>query len=213
MLYASENWLFPFPTPVDALLLIDPVLLFVQELLTETSRGFHRLTGGRALISTAEVVLPRSWAGHDCAASRASASASPDAGGSSADFLVTSGPGHPAFGARPRSVQHGQCGVPGLRVELPYSGLAAAADNRTSADDDSGWWLAEAALREWVKFRLGVFEESGFEGDRLYPLHYAEGEETRTAAACGNRTDEVRFNFTYSAAVFPPSSCKSDPGP
>ncbi|QQP50939.1 Uncharacterized protein FKW44_012115, partial [Caligus rogercresseyi] len=31
-------------------------------------------------------------------------------------------------------------------------------------------------VKEWIKYKYGVFEESGFPGDALYPLYSVEGE-------------------------------------
>ena len=84
------------------------------------------------------------------------------------DVLVTSGvAGDPLFGPRPVARQFGQCGEPGRRLELPQRALAA----NQSVDEAAG----RAMLREWLKYRFGVFEEAGFEGDRIYPLKFVEG--------------------------------------
>ena len=85
------------------------------------------------------------------------------------DVLVTSGDaaGDSLFGSRPVARQFGQCGARGRRLELPQSALAA----NQSVDAAAG----RAMLREWLKYRFGVFEEAGFEGDRIYPLKFVEG--------------------------------------
>ncbi len=166
-------------------------------MLTETSRRFHGLTGGRGLISDFRVVLPASWAGSDCAVSKVGGGGGHgnDNNGAAADMLVTGGGG--GGGRRPRSQQHGQCGTPGLRVEIPYPGLLSLDDGRVLLPsnltrrggrrrrrrrlDD-----ADALLKEWVKFRFGVFEEVGFRGDPIYPVEFPEGEEVRTAVGCNS---------------------------
>ena len=37
-------------------------------------------------------------------------------------------------------------------------------------------------LREWVKHRYGVFDETGFDGDAHYPLAYGRGNQSHLAA-------------------------------
>lgn len=41
-------------------------------------------------------------------------------------------------------------------------------------------------FREWLRYRYGVFPESGFEGDRIYPSKYDFGGETRDSSGCKN---------------------------
>ena len=41
-------------------------------------------------------------------------------------------------------------------------------------------------FREWLRYRYGVFPESGFEGDRIYPRKYDFGGETRDSSGCKN---------------------------
>ena len=176
-----------------------------QELLTETSRRFHSLADGRALLNDFRVELPSSWAGSDCEGARAAAETAAGALGAAADLVVTGR--HPLFGSRPWSAQHGRCGVRGLRVELPYTGLLQQHNN----DDDNNSTFfdsedeSDRLLREFVKFRFGVFEERGFRGDPLYPLEYIEGEEMRTNEGCNRSTNaQVSLkNEMHSHCTFP----------
>jgi hypothetical protein len=39
-------------------------------------------------------------------------------------------------------------------------------------------------LKEWAKYRYGVFEENGFPGDLLYPEMYSEGNATLNSTGC-----------------------------
>ena len=41
-------------------------------------------------------------------------------------------------------------------------------------------------FREWLRYRYGVFPESGFEGDRIYPSKYDFGGEARDSSGCKN---------------------------
>ena len=100
------------------------------------------------------------------------------------DVLVTSGgpAGDSLFGSRPVARQFGQCGSRGRRLELPQRALAA----NQSVDAAAG----RAMLREWLKYRFGVFEEAGFEGDRIYPLKFVEGLQELENRGCN---DTVRY--------------------
>ncbi|KAG8191063.1 hypothetical protein JTE90_008377 [Oedothorax gibbosus] len=69
-----------------------------------------------------------------------------------------------AFGTLPTTLQYGGCGVPGRRLTVPVGFL----DESTEEDFPKEQLLA----REWLKFRYGVFDENGFDGDDMYPLYY-----------------------------------------
>ncbi len=162
-------------------------------LLTETSRGFHALTDGRGLLASVSVALPSSWAGSDCAPTANSENvAAPAAAAAAAaaheDVAITGR--DPVFGARPRAEEAGACGERGRRISLPYPALIAVP---TAANTNETLLAATARqmTAEWIKFRFGVFEESGFDSDPIYPLDYQEGEKLLVARGC-NDTDEVR---------------------
>ena len=42
----------------------------------------------------------------------------------------------------------------------------------------------QVLLKEWCKFRYGIFPETGFPGDRLYPDTYEEGNNTLASKGC-----------------------------
>lgn len=44
--------------------------------------------------------------------------------------------------------------------------------------------IARLLVREWVKFRYGVFDESGFAFDDKYPLEYIGNEGKPVSSAC-----------------------------
>lgn len=52
----------------------------------------------------------------------------------------------------------------------------------------------------WSRYRYGVFSESGFKGDRLYPAHFMEGPEEKENDGCsssnGRQDHMVSFFFT-----------------
>ena len=42
----------------------------------------------------------------------------------------------------------------------------------------------QSLVKEWCKYRYGVFPEDGFEGDRLYPAFYKEGNVSLASHGC-----------------------------
>ena len=150
--------------------------------MTETSKGFHSLTGERSFLDDVTVVLPDSWANTECALKHVDPD-TPAPMRESADIHVT-GERHPTFGSRPWTRQYGQCGQTGQFLELPYSGLTA---NQTLHKE-----TVDSMIKEWIKLRFGVFEENGFDGDQLYPATFTEAESTFANRGC-NKTDSVSF--------------------
>lgn len=148
--------------------------------MTETSKRFHALSQERVFMGDVTVILPSSWTGTECAMRRVDPGviAPPS---ESADIRVT-GHRHPTFGSRPVAAQFGQCGVPGLYLQLPHLALTT---NQTLSSE-----TLDSMLKEWIKFQFGVFEEHGFADDPLYPASYVEGEVMRQNRAC-NVSDEV----------------------
>ena len=73
----------------------------------------------------------------------------------------------PIFGSSPFTDQSRRCGERGDRITFPASFFTAW--NQTMA----AWGHpAKLFVKEWAKFRYGVFDEFGFPGDRLYPNWY-----------------------------------------
>ncbi len=161
-------------------------LSFLQQaLLTSTSLALFNEFPAAALAEVS-VRLPPSWSrggvAADCLASRRGSVGQTEAAsrGDRGHDIVVTADRNPLFGSRPVAKQFGRCGERGLRLELPSAGLTANVSLAPGLD--------LALAREWVKYRFGVFEETGFEGDRLYPLHYSEGEEIKTNVGCSNHT-------------------------
>ena len=42
-------------------------------------------------------------------------------------------------------------------------------------------------VHEWAKYRWGVYEETGYAGDRLYPSFHRASAERWTPTGCSNR--------------------------
>lgn len=74
---------------------------------------------------------------------------------------------HPINGARPFTQQSRGCGEPGDFVALPYTFLTAWNTTWNQFGDP-----AKLFVKEWAKFRYGIFDEHGYSGDLLYPNYY-----------------------------------------
>ena len=85
---------------------------------------------------------------------------------------------HPVLGDNPWTVQFGGCGQGGKNIELPlgFLGKNSTMDSKSST-----------LTKEWIKLRFGVFEESGFEGDNIYPSSFAEGRDNRSNNGCPSK--------------------------
>ena len=172
--------------------------------MTSTSASLRDIAGASEF-SEVTVRLPPSWneeATSECLSSRSVSESRGTRVVPEGDVLVTSGStsagGDPIFGARPVARQFGQCGARGRRLELPHRGLIAAANLSVDA----------AMLREWLKYRFGVFEEAGFEGDRIYPLKFVEGLQELENRGCNDTVRNLprplsvmSFNSRKSAQV------------
>lgn len=68
------------------------------------------------------------------------------------------------FGANPYTQQYGPCGTPGRSIHLSLDFVTHTEVYET----------AKTLLKEWAKFRYGVFDEYGFLGDSAYPSFYED---------------------------------------
>ena len=109
--------------------------------------------------SSVTVLIPASWPTQVCGVSAVSS----DVPGSrrSGDILVTNS--HLYHGYYPHTQQSGGCGSPGDRIILPHTFLTT---NNVTARE------ATTFTHLWAKYRYGIFDETGFSDDRLYPSYY-----------------------------------------
>ena len=118
-----------------------------------------------------EVVVPSSWKRSSCQPGRRIVSMSMTRG-EKADILITDA----GAGGAPWTLQARGCGLQGERINIPHSFLLF---NSSELGQKS-----EEMAREWAKYRYGVFEESGFPQDPVYPPRYSEGNETVVNTGC-----------------------------
>lgn len=126
-----------------------------QATLAESSEYMFSALDGRAYVRSVTILLPTSWP-EQCAPTATKAS-----DGQRADVTVVSR-GQPVW-----TQQSAGCGRPGDHIYLNYNSLSADADH-----------LAHQFIKEFAKYRYGVFDEQGYTGDAVYPVcyHGQEGE-------------------------------------
>lgn len=83
----------------------------------------------------------------------------------SADMVVQA---HPVYGvSTPITLQSRGCGGRGDVIAIPYNFISEW-NTTVETHGDPGKILAH----QFVKLRFGIFDEKGFPGDPLYPVHY-----------------------------------------
>ncbi|XP_043216154.1 calcium-activated chloride channel regulator 4A-like [Amphibalanus amphitrite] len=149
----------------------------LKTLLTGASDYLYTATQRRAYFGDVTVVVPSSWP-RSCTGSAAPEPATTESL-VSADLRV-SGLRHPVHGAAPWTHQSGLCGRPGHFIQFAADYVASGETHRFG---DQGRVL----VHEWAKYRWGVFEETGYAGDRLYPSFHRASAERWTPTGCSNR--------------------------
>ncbi|KAK4029989.1 hypothetical protein OUZ56_022946, partial [Daphnia magna] len=146
-----------------------------SNVLTSTSEQLHNVTTGRLQWDKISILVSKSLA-HDCFRlarhqqrmqviknKRMNAQL---AASHAADMVVHDA-SHPLIGDLPHAKQYGGCSQQGLAVHLSRSFIR-------SFHADTFFISGRQVLREWVKHRYGVFDETGFDGDLQYPLRTSQ---------------------------------------
>ena len=132
------------------------------------------MSGGADLVTNFDIELPPNWRNTECTAS---IDVSEGQIGLSPDLEVTGS--HPLLGDTAHAHQHGGCGVPGQKVDIPFPVLTQTVELSQEA--------LTATLLEVTRWRYGVFSETGSDGDSMYPLHSQEGEERVENLGCSRK--------------------------
>ncbi|EFA08980.2 calcium-activated chloride channel regulator 4 [Tribolium castaneum] len=140
------------------------VLDNLEETLTSASQYLFSALDSRAFLRSATVLLPPTWP--DSCASSAVVSGS----GETPDVTVL--PRGPARG-RVYTQQSLGCGEPGDQIYLAYESLMQR--------DAS---LARSLVKEFAKYRYGVFDEQGYYNDPIYPMCFYD-DQNKQAKATG----------------------------
>jgi len=132
-----------------------------QEFLYEVSKHLYEVSGGVELISKFNIELPPNWRNTECSGHINITE------GQLSDIDIAVIGSHPIYRDSPHAIQYGGCGVKGQRVEIPFPIFTKNVDIKSED--------LERSLVEVTKWRYGVFEEQGIEGDLMYPRNITEG--------------------------------------
>lgn len=142
-------------------------IFYLQVTLGASSQYLFSALDGRAYVRSATVLLPSTW-GDECLPNGGQALA---ASGQPADVTLVPR-GQPVW-----TQQSAGCGQHGDHIYLNYNSLI---DGDTAA-------LSRVLIKEFAKYRYGVFDEQGFSGDAVYPVCHPTGESgTLTVTGCSD---------------------------
>ncbi|XP_071455583.1 calcium-activated chloride channel regulator 2-like [Hetaerina americana] len=159
----------------------------LESAITDASARLYTALGGRAWFRTVTILLPDSWVdaagdgveegpraggGEVCGRPEVSAAWARGESAATADIRVTAVP-HPLFGENSWTRQSGGCGAPGDFIEVSHSKVAERRGD-----------LGALLVRDWAKYRYGVFDEAGIGGDSVFPLCY-RGQDPTTSKVTG----------------------------
>jgi len=135
----------------------------MRETITEASAVLNEGLYGKAYFKEVTIVVPSHWQDARC-----HMNVQEPAGGvayQSADIRITTE--SPIFGASPFTQQSKGCGERGDFITFPETFF-------TNWNNTLNSWGNPAKLfvKEWAKFRYGVYDEYGFANDVLYPNFY-----------------------------------------
>ncbi|CAG0880619.1 unnamed protein product [Cyprideis torosa] len=177
---------------------VSPIDVADQEkLMFESSKLLFEATNRRAYFKSVYVLLPATWEPSQCSldpniVANAPHTATYDASNirvstydasnirvstyDASNIRVTPGDGvHPG----PYTLQSKGCGEPGEYISLSASFLKNSNASRNEA---------RLMVREWAKFRYGVFDEVGYHHDPMYPEFYtdyvSDGSTAQRPTAC-----------------------------
>ncbi|CAL4117431.1 unnamed protein product [Meganyctiphanes norvegica] len=139
------------------------ILNGIKNVLSEFSKQLFNATGRRVSIRDVTIVLPRSWQTTNSQTCAIWGPLTTSAIPTPANIHVSTP--HPVFHTRPWVQQSQGCGQPGDYIQL-------GADLLRASTNDSHLKTAQLLLAEWAKFRWGIFEEQGYEGDVVYPATF-----------------------------------------
>ncbi|GAB0087730.1 calcium-activated chloride channel regulator 1 [Sergentomyia squamirostris] len=161
---------------------------FRKASLVSASQFLFTALDGRAYFGGITVILPTTWPEDACLPPNRTVTPS---SGEHSDITITSI--HPIHSEEVWTQQSGGCGEPGEQIFMSYTGL-----NRETVDKEF--------VREWAKYRYGVFDERGFAGDSVYPKCFMT--DKRHVTGCSDspiNTDgvceDIHTNYKPSQAV------------
>ncbi|KAK6645164.1 hypothetical protein RUM43_001440 [Polyplax serrata] len=138
--------------------------------LTATSKSLFSSLEGRAYFREISINLPDHWSDSCVDGTVVSSS------GEQSDFIV--GRSHPVFGDQVWTQQSRRCGEPGDFIYLSEK-LLTETNN-----------LGNTLVREWGKYRFGIFDEIGYNNDPVYPQCFYGVNDKPQVTGCSDKPIE-----------------------
>ncbi|XP_055703162.1 calcium-activated chloride channel regulator 1-like [Phlebotomus papatasi] len=167
------------------------ILTELEASLASASQFLFSALDGRAYFGDITVLIPNTWPDVCLPPNRTFTTSS----GERSDITLTSI--HPIHGEAIWTQQAGGCGEAGEQIFMSYTGL-----NRGT--------FAKEFVREWAKYRYGVFDERGFARDPVYPKCFMT--DKRHVTGCSDSPintegicEDNLTNYNISTAIDPNS--------
>lgn len=155
------------------------ILINLESALSSASRSLYTALDGRAFWGGVTVLLPNHWP-DSCVPSQSPVGSQ----GETPDIRI--GNTHPVYGDSVWTQQSKGCGQQGDFMYMSHILLLEPRD------------LGRMLVREWAKYRYGVFDEVGYTGDLVYPSCYH-----------GDLTEEVQVNGCSDKPIQDTGACES----
>ncbi|KAH9381425.1 hypothetical protein HPB48_008995 [Haemaphysalis longicornis] len=161
-----------------------------RALLRNASISLFQSTRSRAFLEEVIVLVPKSWGPKETCTGTPDLKLEPQGG---------------PFGDNPFTVQHAGCGMAGKRLALSAGFLTLLEEGGTAASKYGP--PDRVFVREWGHYRYGVFSETGYTGDMLYPAYRARPGGTDAAdvtlTTCTNQPLELDWRTTSGQTCVP----------
>lgn len=133
--------------------------ILLKELLTRSSKMLYNATNGRAYFRRINIIVPSSWSSHPSYHILGQGSFFQSA------HIRVDWP-NPRHGDEPFTEQLGGCGEPGRYIQLTPEFLSTIDDHES---EDTFGPPDKVLVREWARYRYGVFPEHGVPGSLTSP--------------------------------------------
>ncbi|XP_064487993.1 calcium-activated chloride channel regulator 1-like [Ornithodoros turicata] len=144
----------------------------LEALLRNVSISLFQSTRNRAFLEEVIVLIPKSWGPKETWARAPNPTVLWSSWQSYRDADIRVVPDGGPFDDNPHTVQYAGCGKMGRHLVLTSNFLHTLED--PTAKEKYGH-PERLLVREWAKYRWGVFTEHGYPGDPLYPSYYLKG--------------------------------------
>lgn len=134
-----------------------PIFYIFQNGFISASKHLYTALEGRAYFDEIIILTPDHWNQY-CFTNKSHTFAVVD--NSKIDFILE-GNVHPIHGISTWTKQYGQCGENGDNIFINIKSLQEQSIN-----------FGKELVRNWAKYRYGVFDEHGFQNDVIYPKCY-----------------------------------------